>query len=229
MMEQRSIEWFRERLGKITGSMVGQLMKKGRGNSPFSQTAMKYIYQIAAERTMNSELVRNDEQFAAYLEQVDVTTKAMRWGTEQEMFARNLLSEVTMEYIEEVGSVSHPSIPHFASSPDGVIKDEDGKIRCCVEIKCPNQNTFMMYVNEVHSAKELLDVNSDYYYQCMAHMMCTGAKNCIFMVYNPYQQIPYHTVEISEDKEAFEEVAAAIEKANKLITDITTRQDELHW
>lgn len=28
MEEQHSLEWFRKRLGKITGSMVGVLMKK---------------------------------------------------------------------------------------------------------------------------------------------------------------------------------------------------------
>ena len=42
---------------------------------------MAYLCQIAAERTMNPEIVADDGLFAQYLEATDTSTRAMRWGT----------------------------------------------------------------------------------------------------------------------------------------------------
>ena len=49
MEAQHTIEWYRKRLGCITGSECGVLMKSGR-NDRFSDAAKTYIYQIAGER-----------------------------------------------------------------------------------------------------------------------------------------------------------------------------------
>ncbi len=68
---------------------------------------------------MNPAIVNDDSQFAEYLKQTEVTSKAIRWGNEQEADARNLYAEISGLHIVEVGSCKHPTIPHFASSPDG--------------------------------------------------------------------------------------------------------------
>ncbi len=86
---QHTIAWFRARHGNITGSNVGLLMKSGRTDI-FSETGKSYIYQIASERAMNPAIVNDDSQFAEYLKQTEVTSKAIRWGNEQEADARNL-------------------------------------------------------------------------------------------------------------------------------------------
>lgn len=44
MEAQHTIEWYRKRLGCITGSECGVLMKSGR-NGCFSDAAKTYIYQ----------------------------------------------------------------------------------------------------------------------------------------------------------------------------------------
>ena len=103
--EQRTLDWYRVRLGNITGSMVGVLMKEGR-NDTFSETAKAYLYQLAAERSMNPAIVNDDELFEMYLYQVDVTTKAMRFGTEQEGKAeleaiRERMAEVIVTEVEK--------------------------------------------------------------------------------------------------------------------------------
>ena len=60
--QQHSLEWFRARIGRITGSQVGLLMKSGRKDY-FSDTAKAYIYLLAAERAMNPAILADDELF----------------------------------------------------------------------------------------------------------------------------------------------------------------------
>lgn len=214
---QRTLDWYRVRLGNITGSMVGVLMKEGR-NDTFSETAKAYLYQLAAERSMNPLIVNDDELFEMYLYKVDVTTKAMRFGTEHEKDARELYERLTNHHVLEVGSCKHPTIPHFASSPDGYY-DEEGK-KVCIEIKCPNQATFMKYRKEVDSGESLLIVKPEYYYQCMAHMMVTGADETHFVTYCPFQLHPIHIVKIIPSQHVFDEMESRIRMANDMIDQI---------
>ena len=221
MDEQRSLGWFRARLGTITGSQVGLLMKSGRSKSElFGDTAKSYIYSVAAERDMNPVIVNDDELFEEYLKQVDVTSKAMQWGTDQEENARALYEKITGRHIVEVGSCKHPTIPNFASSPDGYFYDENTGEKLCLEIKCPNQATFMRYKCEIHDNASLLAVKYEYFYQCMAHMMCVDAKWCDFVVYNPYQAKPIHIVRILPDENVFAEMEKRIRIANDIIDEL---------
>ena len=218
---QHTPDWYRSRLGNITGSMVGVLMKYPRGKKEgFTDTAMAYLYQLAAERTMNPAIVDDDTLFGEYLRQVDATTKAMRWGTEQEQYARALYARKCSVRVVEVGSIQHPSIPHFASSPDGFCYDEESGVKTCLEIKCPVQSTFMRYVHEVHDNATLLSVKPEYFYQCMAHMMVTGAEQTDFIVYCPWQRTPLHTTRILADEAVFRKVEERVMEANKIIDSI---------
>ena len=146
MEEQHSLEWYRKRLGNFTGSRVGDLMKSSRkAGEMFGDTAKSYIYQVAAERNMNPSVVEDDELFQMYLHQVDIGSKAMRWGNEQEGNARSLYEKITGRRIVETGSCAHPSIPHFASSPDGYYYDEDTHEKGCIEIKYQSQYVLLMF------------------------------------------------------------------------------------
>ena len=216
-VEQRTLSWYRMRLGYITGSQVGLLMKSGKSCN-FSETAKSYIYQVAAERSMNPDIINDDELFGMYLAQTEVTSKAMRFGTEQEENARRLFSKIHDVNVREVSSCRHSSIPYFASSPDGIYTDETGKV--CLEIKCPVQSTFMMYKYEIHDNESLLKVKPEYFYQCMAHMMCTDAYKTVFIAYNPFQRDPIHIVPIYPDKNMFSSMEGRIRMANDIITQI---------
>lgn len=217
--EQHSTGWFRARHGKITGSCVGLLMKSGR-NDYFSETGKSYIYQVAGERGMNPAIVNDDVLFEEYLLQVNISSKAMQWGTDQEANARALYEKVTGRHIVEVGSCKHPTIPDFASSPDGYFYDENTGEKLCLEIKCPNQATFMRYKCEIHDNASLLAVKYEYFYQCMAHMMCVDAKWCDFVVYNPFQAEPIHIVRILPDEKVFAEMEKRIRIANDIIDEL---------
>lgn len=91
---QHTIAWFRAVMGISQAAMSGLLMKSGRTDI-FSETGKSYIYQIASERAMNPAIVNDDSQFAEYLKQTEVTSKAIRWGNEQEADARNLYAEIS--------------------------------------------------------------------------------------------------------------------------------------
>lgn len=219
MEAQHSLEWFRKRLGQITGSQVGLLMKSGR-NSMFSDTAKSYIYQLAAERNMNPDIVNDDEMFEIYLSTVNVESKAMRFGTEQEENARDLYCRITGRKVVEVGSCGHTEIAHFASSPDGFFYDENTGEKGCLEIKCPSLSVFMKYKSEVHDNASLLSSKPEYFYQCQAHMACVNASWTDFVVYNPFQKYPIHIVRILPDEKMFSEMEKRIKAANEIIENL---------
>jgi len=219
MEAQHSIEWFRKRIGMITGSQCGLLMKSGRKDY-FSDTGKSYILQIAAERAMNPTIVNSDELFAVYLQQVNVNSKAMQWGTDQEANARSLYEKITNRHPVEVGSCVHPTIHHFSSSPDGFYFDEESGDKLCLEIKCPSQKEFMRYKSEVKDSDTLLSIKYEYFYQCMAHMMVTGAKGTDFITYCPFQSDPIHIVRVEADESVFAEMEKRINAANDIINDL---------
>lgn len=218
---QRTPDWFRVRLGKITGSMAGVLMKEGRGGT-FTDTARSYLYQLAAERTMNPAIVMDDTLFGDYLAQVEASSKAMQFGTEQEPEAREWYMRATGRRVVETGSVPHPSIPHFASSPDGFFYDEETGEKGCIEIKCPNQATYMRYRAEVRDGESLLKVKPEYYWQCMAHMMVTGAAWCDFVAWCPWQSEPLHIVRVLPDAKAYDGMERRIMLADEFIGNVVS-------
>lgn len=213
---QHTLGWHRSRLGYITGSRVGCLRGRKRGSDDFSDTAMGYIYEVAATRYMNNAVVEDDGLFSEYLDVASVETKAMRWGTEQEPRARNLYRAMRGCDIIERGSVEHPSIEFFASSPDGYIPGAEGNDGC-IEIKCPGQSAYMRYRAEVKDNETLRKVKPEYYDQCQSHMMCTGAAWCDFIAYNPYQRTPIHIVRIWPDIDAMAAIEGNVRKANAII------------
>lgn len=195
MSQQRTIEWYRSRLGKITGSAVGELMSNGREKgSVFSQKGLTYLNSVAAERMIPREILNDDEYLETYLYETSVSSKAMRIGTEREQEARELYQVFTGNHVEELSSVEHPQIKGFASSPDGAVAG-DGVL----EIKSPTPSKYMEYLTQVRTAEELKKFNAVYYWQCMAHMSVTGARWCDFTVYCPFSRVPIHIVSLERD------------------------------
>lgn len=220
MEDQRSIEWYRKRLGKITGSRLGDLMKSSRKSDEiFGNTAKSYIYQLAAERNMNPAVIEDDGLFLYYLSQTGFSSKPVEWGKEQELNACELYIKKTGRWMDKIGLCDHPSISCFASSPDGIFQDGNGEIGA-LEIKCPKQSTFMLYKHNVVDNDSLLYNEPNYFYQCMAHMMCTGANWTDFVVYCPFQSNPIYIVRIKPDKSFFSAIEERIQKANEFIENI---------
>ena len=205
-IEQRSLDWFRCRIGNITGSKVADIMKSGRKKDElFSETAKSYLYQIAGERLFNPTFLNDDDVFQDYLDQTSYTTKSMQWGVEQEDAAKSLFISMNngdgdKELVyAEISSCRHDTIHHFAASPDGLIYRRGEEGRHTMEVKCPNLNTYMKYKTLITDATSLKEVEPKYYWQVLAEMSCTGAVGAYFIAYCPWLTKPIHWISIERE------------------------------
>lgn len=106
MIEQRSDEWFAQRLGRVTASKVKDVMAKGRSGAP-SATRQNYMMQLLCERLTG----KREEGF---------TSAAMQRGTDLEPIARSAYEFNAGVMTIETGLIIHPRIDGFAASPDGL-------------------------------------------------------------------------------------------------------------
>lgn len=157
-MEQRTSEWFQERLGKVTASRVADII--ARTKSGYSASRDNYMAQLVCERMTQTPV----ESY---------TNAAMQWGTEQEPFARAAYESAKDVLVEEVGFIPHPLIQNSGASPDGLV-GEFG----LVEIKCPNTATHI---------QTLLDqkIPEKYITQMQWQMCCTDRRWCDFVSFDP--------------------------------------------
>jgi len=155
--DQRTEEWFAQRLGKVTASKVADLMAKTK--SGYSTSRDNYMAQLVVERITNTKA----DSFS---------NSAMEWGTTQEPFARAAYEAFTGTMVEEIGFVQHPKIEWAGASPDGLI-DDDG----LVEIKCPNTATM---IDTLLTGK----VPQKYYIQMQMQMACTQRAWCDYAVFD---------------------------------------------
>ena len=212
---QHSLDWYRARLGKFTGSQVGRLMKSGRGKDEyFSKDALAYINEVVAERLLNPSVVQIDELFEEYLLQVTPTSKAMAWGTDQELNAKGLYSSIYKRKITNCGAFALSS--YFASSPDGVVESENG----CIEVKSPMPKTHTEYLVNIHNAEDLKAVKPEYYWQCLSHMAVTGAKFCDWVSYCPFLKPSIHIVRIERDSDAIAQLLERIDQAEQMAQEL---------
>lgn len=224
--EQRSLDWYRSRLGHITGSKVSVLIGSGRKEA-FTQTGIDYIYQLAAERMLNPDIVGNDINFEGYLDTVNVTTKAMQYGIDHEDEAKALFmqSRFPEKELLEVGSCLHPTIEKFAASPDGLIRDFDGDGNMAViEVKCPAIKTYVLYSANINSTEDLLKVKPEYYWQMQAEMVCTGCDKGFFVCYSPFLLNPLHVVEINRVGTSVANMENRVKLANEYIEKIVRNE-----
>lgn len=117
MMEQRTEEWFKARLGKVTASRIADLM--ARTKSGYSASRANYLSQLVRERLLG-------------VAEEGYCNAAMQWGIDHEDEARRAYCFHSDCDVVEVGFVDHPTIPMSGCSPDGLV-GSDGM----VELKCP--------------------------------------------------------------------------------------------
>lgn len=163
-MEQRSQEWIEERLGKITGSRMKDVilprLSKGANKGERSEAAIKYMIQLAGERITGMPT----EFFVS---------RPMQNGIDREPDAIALYQYSRCVITESVGFVQHPSIPFFGASPDFLVGDYGGG-----EVKCPELHTFLKW-------KLSGQVPEDHLPQMHSGMACTGRKWWDFVAYHP--------------------------------------------
>ena len=215
MIEQGSIEWHRQRIGMFTSSHLGDLMttSKTKGQE-FGDTAMAYIYKVAAERTIRKEFLEG-AGFEMYLDRVNQTSKPIRWGKDFEDMAREKLSELLGLTVNEAEFIKVTD--YFGGSSDGLFENDAQIIP--IEIKCPTPGVFKQY-SKIESAEQLYKVSKAYYYQCFGHMMEYKSNSCLFVAFDPMQKKSLHIVEVDRVDEVIEEIEERLFKANYLVNEI---------
>lgn len=218
--EQGTLDWKRQRLGNFTGSQVGRLMKSGRGKDEyFGKDALSYIEEVGGERAFNPAFVINNEELEKYFDLVNAESRTTRWGKEQEPKARKLYEHITGNIVTLCGAMWIDSLRCFADSPDGVVIEKDG----CIEIKCQMPKTSFHYQMCVTDAASLKAENAQYYWQCVAHMLVTGASWCDFIVYCPMQFNkllgikPMHVVRLERNEDEMAQLIERITMAEELM------------
>ena len=157
---QGSDEWFAARVGKITASRLGDIMRKTKwGESTYKA---KVRLELAIERITGksaSSVTMN---------------QAMRDGVEREPDARKLFEAVTQKEVALCGSFNHPTIVNTSASPDGLLRGENAVL----EIKCPTHATH---------AKNLMSekMPKNYEYQVQWQIACTESDFAYFASYHP--------------------------------------------
>ena len=158
MIEQRTEEWFKQRLGKVTASKIADVIAKTK--TGVSASRENYSTQLTLER-----LTGQQAEF--------YTNAAMEWGTATEPQARTAYEVYREVLVDEVGFIDHPTIAMSGACPDGFVGD-DG----LVEIKCPESKTQMdTLLNQKVPAK--------YMPQMQWQLACTGRKWCDFVSFDP--------------------------------------------
>ena len=157
---QGSEEWFAARIGKITASRLGDIMRKTKwGESTYKA---KVRLELAIERITGksaSSVVMN---------------RAMLDGVEREPDARKLFEAITGKEVALCGSFDHPDIVNTSASPDGLLRDENAVL----ELKCP---THVTHAKNLMSDK----MPKNYEYQVQWQIACTESDFAYFASYHP--------------------------------------------
>ncbi len=199
-MEQRSEDWFKARLGRVTASRVSDIM--ARTKTGYSTSRANYMAELICERLTGAA----GEKF---------NSAAMQWGTDNEPLAKAAYTFMHDAVVQEVGFVLHPSIQDFGASPDGLV-GVDGLI----EIKCPNTAT--------HIETLLGDsIDGKYITQMQVQMACTGRKWCDFVSFDPRLPVDMQLFvkRVNRDDARIAEIESEV---TAFLGEIVKKMDALH-
>ena len=194
---QGSDEWFAARLGVITASRLGDIMKKTKYGESTYKTRLRF--QLAIERVSGKSASDT------------VMNKAMYDGVEREPDARTLFEAVTGKEVALCGSFDHPEIVNSSASPDGLIRGENAVL----EIKCPTHITH---------AKNLLSdtMPKNYIYQVQWQIACTESDYAYFASYHPDfpTDLRLKYVRVERDDDLILDISKAVRQFDMEVEDL---------
>ena len=179
---QRTEQWFKDRLGRFTGSEMHKLMACGRSSAKvewgrpeklidFGETAKKYIFAKCKERQRNKVIKK-------------LETLKMTFGKKQEDHVFELLEHKYPEYkFEKVGFIEF--IPNVAgASPDGTATDKQWGEKIGLEIKCSTDWDTLYSRHEEDFDKDHQD-----FWQIQSEMLALNVSKVMYIVAEPPETI----------------------------------------
>jgi putative phage-type endonuclease len=200
MIEQGSVEWHLQRLGKVTASRVADVLSKGKSGESVSRK--NYRTELVVQRLTGAP----GESF---------TNAAIEHGIATEPMARIAYEAEMGVFVDQVAFVEHPTIANFGCSPDGVIGDG------LIEIKCPNSSTHIEYLTDDKPPTKYIP-------QMQCQMAVMGAKWCDFVSFDPRlpSDLQLFVVRLERDEEYIEAMEAEVKKFLSEVEEMFTKLKE---
>ncbi len=222
-LEQGTQEWHAARRCTITGTKLNAVM-----GTQEAQTTQ--IAELIAEK--GTELTKEIRQSAE-----------MERGNAEEDFAIRKFEQQTDIKIDRVGMCVHKKYDWIALSPDGLIKDENGKYTEAIEIKCPDsknmilnkiknkvapEETGLMGAKGLKAGAPFLGVPSEYKWQIVHYFLVNpDLQKLYFVTYDERfidAEAKLYTVEVLREQPEMETAIAEAEAQLK-----TFRKNWLAW
>ncbi|WP_211828700.1 lambda exonuclease family protein [Kistimonas asteriae] len=154
-IEQGSPEWHRMRAGVVTASRADCLLAG-------KDTAKRQSYL--------AELVA---QVCTGLIPEEINAKALNWGKDNELNAREAYSAETFSVVKSIPLIYKDDLMRFGCSPDGLLSERG------LELKCPWASR--TYIEFVCSDK----IKPEYQKQCQFSMWVTDLEKWDFASFDP--------------------------------------------
>lgn len=156
--EQKEFEWKEKRRGKITASVLPDLMKAGKG-APFGKAALDAMYIVRYER--RTGLIRENG-----------SAKAFDWGHENEPLAvewtrSQLMNEIKSCSTDFDSIVFNEPFEGFGDSPDFYVYGCNGEVIALGEVKCPMSQG---KIESLQFGTEITE-KDEYYWQFLGHFI----------------------------------------------------------
>lgn len=200
-MEQRTEDWYKARLGKVTASRVASVLAKKD-----SATRADYLTDLVLERLTGNPT----EMFVS---------SAMQWGTDTEPQARMAYEAHTNNLVDEVGFIDHPTIANFGCSPDGMVGQQG-----LIEIKCMSSKNA---IETLIAGK----APTKYIPQMQTQMAVMNRQWCDFVSFDPRlpEDLQLFVIRVNRDDEYIakleEEVTAFLQEVESTVIKLKGLKD----
>lgn len=226
-VEQGTKDWQDTRRCKVTGTKLKAVMGTGE-----------------ARRSLIAELIAEE---ATEQSKVFVTTAEMERGNAEEVFAVRAFEDRTGKKVDRIGMCVDDERDWVALSPDGLIKDADGKYTEAVEVKCPDSKKAILYRIENMIPMEetglvgakgqplagapFLGIPSEYKWQVVHYFLVNkDLKKLYFLVYDARfidEESKLYIVEVKRENELLQEAVAEAEAGLASFKDTWDRWKEV--
>lgn len=186
---QRSEEWFNQRLGRFTASEMIKLM----GIKALGLTGDTYALSKAIEQLYGAP----DDNYVSYDMERGITLEPLAFKKFKEIKSLEFLDVKNCGFFEyglDAGA-----------SPDGFVGTD-----AILEIKCPNESTFFKLI-----ATNVID--EKYLYQMQMQMLATNRQKAYFFNYFVKDgEEMWHTIEVLRDENIISKIKERIFEATTI-------------
>ena len=204
--EQRTSQWYADRLGRVTGSKAACVSAKDRSGKNEGVTRANYRMDLVLERITGQPAGQSFEE-----------SKDMAWGNEQEPFSR-MAYDIQMGLdVRQSGFVYLPDVMS-GTSVDGFITD--GGRKGFWESKSPKSKNHYAYLRAGV-------VPSEYMTQVIHGFWITGCEFCDFQSFDPRMPEKLRVfIKRVERAEVLEQIAAHEAAALQFLVEVD--EEEKH-